>query len=343
MRLTPRRLAIPGAAIALTGIAACGSSTSSGAGSSASPTTGSAQPSGGMKGGGSGMNMAGAPDCTPVPKLAAAPRRIVTMDAGAAAFVQRLGAGDQLVGTAAPDFRDAFTGVARGDLDKVKVIDPGRGNREAVLAAKPDFVTGISVYELGSFDGNPTAEQLAENDIAAYVACPSTAPVTDLTPTYKYVNDLATLVGRPSAGRQLVATMTKQAGSRSGDTPVLALSSVPTGGQGISTRGATSLANGIITLAGGKNVAESVKADMAQLSAEQVSLANPKVIVAVSGLGPQTDKELVDAIKASPLLQSTDAVKSGNVVAVPQSIMLSPSVLNPQAVSTVADAVAKAR
>ncbi|NNG40888.1 ABC transporter substrate-binding protein [Flexivirga sp. ID2601S] len=342
MPLTSRIVALPTAVLALSAVAACASAGSTGAGvtgsSGATPKS-----SGGMKAGGGGMNMSAAPACTPVPKPAAAPRRIVTMDAGAAAFVQRLGAGDRLVGTAAPDFRSAFTGEARAALDTVRVIDPGRGNREAVLAAKPDLVTGISVYELDSFDGNPTADQLRQNGIAAYVACPSTSPVTDLTPTYKYVNDLAAVIGRPSAGSQVLAQLTQQAGHRSGDTPVVALSAAPTGGQGISTRGSTSLANGIITLAGGRNIASSVRSDLAQLSAEQVSVANPKVIVAVSGLGPQTGSELVEAITASPLLQSTEAVRSGNVVVVPQSILLSPSLLNSQAVSTIADAVAKAK
>ena len=66
------------------------------------------------------------------------------------------------------------------------------------------------------------------------------------------------------------------------------------------------------------------------------------MIVVVSGFADSSDEDLKAAIMASPLLAETDAVKNENVVVVPQRILLSPSLLNADAVQIIADAVANA-
>ncbi|MEU6389411.1 ABC transporter substrate-binding protein [Streptomyces sp. NPDC046939] len=268
------------------------------------------------------------------------------MDAGAAAFLIALGLKDRIVGTAAPDFKADFSGAMREQLDDVPVLSGGRGDKETVIAAKPDLVTGISPYEFGSFDGTPTYAQLRANGIAALVACDtSRRPVTTIDATYEYIRHLADLFHVPGRGKKIIASMKREAAARTSTvdgahrTPVLTLSAVPTGGAGINTSGGASLTNGVITLAGGHNIAASKVSKFAALSAEEVARRNPHVIVAVTGFTSKTDRQLIDAIKSSPLLADTDAVKKDRVIAVPQRILLSPSLLNPRAIRDVAEAV----
>ena len=316
------------------------------ASASASGTGGMAGMPGMASSGSGGMNMSAAPACPPLPKLSAPPKRVVTMDAGAAAILIQLGLGDRVVGTAAPDFETAFTGTMAKQLKAVKVIDPGRGNKEAVLAATPDFVTGISVYELGSFNGTPTVGLLKQNGIGVYVACGPKGTVTGLDETYAYIQDIAGLFQVPAKGAALVASMKQQiaaATAPASGTGVLALSAAPNGGQGVNTEGGASLTNGIITLAGGKNIAASVGSEFATLSAETVTKENPRVIVAITGLTSQTPAQLVTSIESSPLLAGTDAVRNKRIVTVPQTILLSPGLLNTDAVTAIARAVTAAR
>ncbi|MEV0122188.1 ABC transporter substrate-binding protein [Streptomyces sp. NPDC050703] len=285
--------------------------------------------------------------CPATADVAEVPKRVVTLDAGAAAFLIALGLGDRIVGTAGPEFKDDFSGAMRKELDALPVLSGKVANKESVIAAKPDLVTGISRYELGSFDGTPTQKQLKENGIAAMVACDTAkGRSTNIDATYRYITHLAEVFHVQDKGKALIADMkrevadlTASAGKRADAVPVLSLSAAPAGGAGINTSGGSSHANGVITLAGGRNVAASTPGDFATLSAEEASRSNPKVILAVTGFSRQSGRRLVDAIKASPLLADTDAVKNDRVVAIPQSILLSPSVLGARAVRTVAEAV----
>ena len=165
--------------------------------------------------------------------------------------------------------------------------------------------------------------------------------------TYRYISALSDAFDVTERGEELIDRIRTQvsdatAASRDADVPVLSLSSVPDAGAGINTNGGSRLANGIITLAGGTNIARDQLQDFASLSAEAVTEANPAVIVVVSGFADSSDEDLKAAIMASPLLAETDAVKNENVVVVPQRILLSPSLLNADAVQIIADAVANA-
>jgi ABC-type hemin transport system substrate-binding protein len=48
-------------------------------------------------------------------------------------------------------------------------------------------------------------------------------------------------------------------------------------------------------------------------------------------------------VTSSPLLQSTGAVRNGRVIAVPQTEMLSPGLLNSEAAARIADAVGEVK
>ncbi|WP_328612085.1 ABC transporter substrate-binding protein [Amycolatopsis sp. NBC_00345] len=266
------------------------------------------------------------------------------MDGGAAAILERLGVSDRIVGTAAPDFFKAFGGNERAKLSAIPVLDQGQGNAEAVIAAKPDLVVGISGYSFGGFDGTPTVEQLAKAGAQSLVACKSGAgPVQDLSATTTFIHQVAKVFGVEQRGDELVTQLTSSLGKPGNATPVrtLALSTPPAAGQPVTAQGGTGLANGIITLAGGRNIAQDSGQDFASLSAEEVVTRDPQAIVVVSGFSPGSDEELLASIRSSPVLAGTTAVKEGRFAVVPQSILLSPSVLNGDAVAMIAAALRK--
>ncbi|WP_236791900.1 ABC transporter substrate-binding protein [Amycolatopsis sp. GM8] len=285
--------------------------------------------------------------CPEPPRLSSPPQRVVTMDGAAAAILERLGVGDKIVGTAAPDFFKAFTGDEAAKLAKIKVIDPGQGNAEAVIAAKPDLVVGISSYSFGGFDGTPSVEQLARAGAKSLVACDTSmgAAVKDLTETTTFVQQVAKVFGVEQRGAELVSWITAsvEGAKRTAGTPVrvLALSTPPAAGQPVRAQGGTGLANGVITLAGGTNIAEDAPQEFASLSAEEVVRRDPQAIVVISGFAPGSDDALLTAIRSSPVLAATTAVRENRLVVVPQSILLSPSVLNGDAVAKIAEALHK--
>ncbi|MFD2414915.1 ABC transporter substrate-binding protein [Amycolatopsis pigmentata] len=287
-----------------------------------------------------------APACPEPPQLSAPPQRVVTMDGGAAAILERLGVADRIVGTAAPDFFKAFTGEEAAKLAKIPVLDPGQGNAEAVIAAKPDLVVGISSYSFGGFDGTPTVDQLAKAGAKSLVACDTAnGAVKDLSATTTFIQQTAKVFGVEQHGAELVAQITASIdkAKRAAATPVrvLALSTPPAPGQPVMAQGGTGLANGAITLAGGRNIAENAMQDFASLSAEEVVQRDPQAIVVISGFSPGSDDELLNSIRSSPVLAGTTAVRDGRFAVVPQSILLSPSVLNGDAVAKIAEALHK--
>ncbi|WP_017594463.1 ABC transporter substrate-binding protein [Nocardiopsis potens] len=277
--------------------------------------------------------------CPEPPEPAAPPRRVVTMDGGSAAILHALGVGDRVVGTAAPDFFDAFDGRERAELDRIPVIDEGRGNREAVVAAEPDLVMGVHMFQFGAFDGTPTVHELSGAGIGVLVSCSPPGPVSDLREAEAFIEDAAEVFGVPERGAELVERIERDAGRVPGGRPVrvLALSAPPGPGQPIGTMGGTSLANGIIARAGGENIAGGAGGDLARISAEQVAAADPEALVVLTGFSPMPEEELVAAVRASPLLSRGTAVRDGRIAVLPQSVALSPSVLNGRAVADLAD------
>lgn len=323
-----------GAAIIAVGLSACGATDPAHPAVASSP-----EPSSSMKVGGHPKGAA----CPEPPRLASPPQRVVTMDGGAAAVLQRLGVADRIVGTAAPDFFTAFTGAEAAALAKIKVLDPGQGNAEAVIAAKPDLVVGSSIYSFGGFDGTPTVDQLAKAGAKSLIACDAAQGTvrTDISATITFIKEAAKVFDVEQRGAELVAQIVASLGKvkRTSGKPVrvLALSTPPAAGQPVTAQGGTGLANGVITLAGGENIAKDAMQDYASLSAEEVVRRDPQAIVVISGFSPGSDDDLLNSICGSSVLAGTTAVKEDRFVVVPQSILLSPSVLNGDAVAKIAE------
>jgi iron complex transport system substrate-binding protein len=288
-----------------------------------------------------------APKCPPAPVLSSSSRRIVTMDGGAAAILTELGVGDRIVGTASPDFFDAFAEPQISQLHRIPVIDPKYGSAEAVINAKPELVVGVSVYSFGGFDGTATVDQLHHAGAQVLVACRSSSrpgPVKDLSVTTTFIDEAAKLLNVNERGDELnrrISSEIDRARPIPGTQPVrvLLLSDAPVDGQPMVTLGGRSLANGVIALAGGQNIASDIDADFTSLSYEAVIARDPQAIVVATGFAAAGDRELMKSIRDSPVLAGTTAVRQGRLVTVPQSILLSPSVLNGAAVAVIAQAL----
>jgi len=290
----------------------------------------------------------GARECPVVPASGAAPRRVVTLDAAAAAVLNRLGVAERVVGTGATDFLADFEGAERRRLDGIRVLNDRAPSREQVIAARPDLVMGISTYELGGFDGTPTPQQVRDAGAEILVACDTTRGVnTGIDSTYAFLRQAGKVFGVPDRADALVADIQADVDavrrSITGREPVrvLTLASDPSMGRSITTSGGSSLANGIIRLAGGRNVAEDIRRDFAMLSPEQVAQRDPEVIVIVTGFSPDPPEALERAIRRSPLLASTTAARRRRFVVVSQSALNSPSVLNGETVRTLAEGFAR--
>ncbi len=291
--------------------------------------------------------MGAAAECPGPPRLDAPPDRVVALDTGAAAIMLRLGLGERIVGVSGTDFSEDFTGGLRDRLDALPVLDDRVANRESVIDATPQLVTGTSIYEFGSFDGTASVQQLDEAGIASLVACDISpdAETTDIEDTYDYIADLAKVFDVESRGEALISELRSEAEAAvaeyAAEEPVrvMTLSAAPEGGQGINTSGGSGLTNGIITLAGGENIAGDVLSDFAQLSAEVVSNDDPEAIIVVSGLFPGDPADLLESIRDSPLLAGTTAIRDDRIVVVPQTRLSSPSLLNPRAIADIADGI----
>ncbi len=282
--------------------------------------------------------------CPPRPVLDTPPERVVTMDGGSAALLTELGVGGTVVGTAAPDFFDAFPAEERAAFDRIPVIDEGTGNREAVIAADPDLVMGISAYQFGAFDGTPTAEELAAAGIAAHAACDPPGTTEDLSATFAFIEDTAELFGVPARGAALTERMRERVeeaapGSEAAPVRVLAVSVVPGSGQGVSTVGGRGTANGVITLAGGENIAGDVPLRIADLAPEEVVRRDPEAILILTGFSDLGGQELADAVLEHPVLSRTTAAEDERFAVLPQSTVTSPSVLNAEAVADLSTAL----
>jgi len=266
------------------------------------------------------------------------------LDTAAAAILDRLGVAGRVVGTGATDFLADFEGAERRRLDRIRVLNDRAPSREQIIAARPDLVMGISTYELGGFDGTPTPQQVRDAGAAILVACDTGRGVnTGIDATYAFLRQTGEVFGVSERADAVAADLRSEVDAvRSrvaGRKPVrvLTLASNPSTGRSISTSGGSSLANGIIRLAGGRNVAEDIRRDFATLSPEQVARRDPQAIVIVSGFSPEPPEALERAIRRSPLLASTSAVRERRFVVVSQTALNSPSVLNGETVRTLAD------
>jgi len=243
--------------------------------------------------------------------LPAEVNRVVTTWRPGTLLVISAGGRDKIVGVDTSSQRSEFlTKVFPGITDL-----PGVGNKkglnvEQMVAVKPDVV----FIWYGS-DTEPVIQQLESQGIPAFVLIPES-----LDQMKEAVSLIGEIIGTQEQAQKMIryydetlAMLEEKVGSIPEEEK---LRVYMVGSSGVfSTVPGTMYQHFIIEAAGGINVGAQLQGGFSEVSAEQVVVWNPDVIVAVQYCGCT-----VDEILRNPQLQTVKAVQNGRVYMFPHSM-----------------------
>ena len=226
-------------------------------------------------------------------------QRIVSLAPSDTEILYAIGAGAQVVG------RDE-TSDYPPQASSLPTIGGYSGfNTEAILALHPDLVLagGINTPEL--------VAALEKLGLTVYYL-PNPATLDEM---YTNLETVATLTGHAAETAALVDSLKKRVATV--DARILPLNSRPTVYYEIDatdptkpyTYGPGSFGDLLIQRAGGANVGSSLSGQFAQMSLEQLVLANPSIII----LGDSNYGTTADSLKQRPGWEGLDAVKNSQI------------------------------
>ncbi|MBK6011718.1 ABC transporter substrate-binding protein [Streptomyces sp. MBT53] len=266
-------LALVGVALVVT---ACGSPAAT---DTADAAKAAARPSGGT------VYPAQVTSCGREVRVEKAPERIVSFFPSNTELLLRLGLKDRIAGQTWTDQSPPKPAYAR-DYQKVKVLAPGEIGREALLAARPDFILADGEYQ---FDGKklPTIAELAKLGVPVYIDsafCPKTTGTATLTATTTDLTALGTLLDVQPAARQATAETRERLSAV--DKALTGRPATTAAMVQIVDRQLYALAGGlysdIVRRAGGRNVLDDAVpkgSNFAPLSVEALAKKNPDVLI----------------------------------------------------------------
>ncbi|GAB3533481.1 ABC transporter substrate-binding protein [Arthrobacter tecti] len=236
------------------------------------------------------------------------PEAVVAMD-GAAETVFALGQGGAVkgyFGATADSLPEALAGEA-SKTEHLGGTFPAP-SLEAIIAEAPDLVLLYGYYE----EAGVTAERLDELNIPHFVL--NEACVEGDTSMDGYLDDvvtIATVLGVPDKGKQLVEEWTNRIDEAAADEPTghtVFIQGSPDPAS-VFASGGTSFANSQIELAGGTNIYADSDEGYLTPSWEDVAAKNPSVIVNGVADGPGAMESLKGYINDNPALAAIDAAK----------------------------------
>jgi ABC-type Fe3+-hydroxamate transport system substrate-binding protein len=240
-------------------------------------------------------------DTIRVPARAA---RIVSLTPATTEILFALGAGARLVG--------------RGDYDhwpdsalRVPSLGPGlRPNVEAILAARPDLVL---LY--ASQDNRAAARRLRDAGIAT-----ASFKVDRIEQFDRTTRLLGRLIGDSARGVLVADTVKRTLDSVRAVTRALPRVSVvlPTWSKPLIVIGGGSFMNQLVTIAGGRNVYDSVPSPSPAVTLEDVVRRNPDAVL----VGP----EQAIVVRGSATWRAVPAVRRGRVLVMDTALVLRPAV-----------------
>lgn len=240
--------------------------------------------------------------------LAQSPQRIVAAGGSLVELLYTLEAGNQLVGV-------DETATWPPQVNALPHIGYWKQlNIEGILALRPDtFISWQDAEPQMVFD------QLAQHNIRV-VKLPRT-PAT-LERMYENIQTLAAVVNAPEKGQALVADLRQRldrvAQQNAAQTqPVRVMFLLAPGGGVPQVAGKGSVADAILMLAGGKNVA--THRQYRTWSSEAIIAANPDVIVVTTQSGQRARERLAVSV---PGITRTAAWKNQRIVAIDQALIL---------------------
>jgi iron complex transport system substrate-binding protein len=226
-------------------------------------------------------------------------RRIVSLAPSNTEILYAIGAGAQLVG------RDETSDYPIQAASLPTVGGYSGFNTETIVALHPDLVlaAGINTPELVA-----SLEKLGLT--VYYLSNPTT-----LEEMYTNLETVAKLTGHATEAAVLVDSLKKRVAAV--DARILPLNSRPMVYYEIDatdptkpyTYGPGSFGDLLIQRAGGVNIGSSLSGQFAQMSLEQLVVANPSIIV----LGDSNYGTTADSLKKRPGWEGLDAVKNGQV------------------------------
>jgi iron complex transport system substrate-binding protein len=225
-------------------------------------------------------------------KVAARPKRIVSLAPSLTEIVYAVGAGDRLVGdTTYCDYPEAAKHVT-------KVGDTLAPNAENIIALKPDLILVSTASQLESF-----ARQLDERGIPVYVSDPK-----DLDGVFASIQKIGELLNEPQQASDLLSNLKRRADFVSEKVRSLPRPRVfyQVSAEPLYTAGRTSFVTDLIKRAGGASVTGDIDGAWLRYSNEAAAAAQPDVIVMPTGdsMGQAANMKVADALKRSPAVTS---------------------------------------
>ncbi|GAA0423370.1 lipoprotein [Acrocarpospora corrugata] len=248
------------------------------------------------------------------------PQRIVSFFPSNTELLLALGLKDRIAGQVWTDQSPPKPAYA-ADYASVKVLASGEISREALLAARPDFILADGEY---NFDGKklPTIAELAALGVPVYVDaafCPDTTGTATLADTGRDLDALGALLGVPDrtakAKTTVEAALTDLRERLTGQPPV------GTAMVQIFDKQLYALARGlysdIVRTAGGANLLDGMVPagkNFDAISVETVAKADPDTII--YHYTDDTDRAAAETWLRQHLSQ-TKAVKNGRLIGTP--------------------------
>ncbi|HEU4996600.1 MAG TPA: helical backbone metal receptor [Gemmatimonadaceae bacterium] len=237
-------------------------------------------------------------------KLSSIPKRIVSLNPTTTEVLFALGVGSRLVGrTQYDNWPDSARFVPN--------LGPGiRPNVEAVLAAKPDLVL---LY--ASQDNRAAAERFHRAGIAT-----AAFKVDRIEQFDRLTRLLGRLIGDSARGALVADTVKRTLDSVRIVTRALprVTAVLPTWDQPLIVIGGGSFMSELVTIAGGRNVYDSVASPSPTVSIEDIVRRDPQVIL----VGPES----AERVRAAQKWRAVRAAREGRLYIVDTALVLRPAV-----------------
>ncbi|MEU7721029.1 ABC transporter substrate-binding protein [Streptomyces tibetensis] len=278
-------------------------------------------------------------DCGHEVRVAAPPRRAVSLNQGTTEILLSLGLADRLAGTA------TWTDPVMKGLEKANATVPriadDNPSFERVLDTEPDFVAASFVSTLGK-GGVATREQFEKLGVPTYVSPADCAgkdnsgggdgtrdKALDIDTVYGEVHDLATVFGVRERGDDLVTSLRKRMNkaTRGIDASDVTLLYWFANSESPYMAGCCG-APGIITRAlGAKNVFDDTHEEWPQVNWETVADRDPDVLV-IGDLSRES-QTAESAAKKIAFLESNPVTRNMEAVRHKRYVLLSGQAMNP--------------
>ncbi|QYC40189.1 corrinoid ABC transporter substrate-binding protein [Nonomuraea coxensis DSM 45129] len=256
------------------------------------------------------------------------PSKVVTGYHPALETLLALGLGDRIAGRTFFG-ESAFLPGQKEQYDQIPQLSETimLPQKEVMLAQGADFVLDNAMASFDAAGGYATVEELDAAGSPVFIlggwCSPEEVLRFTLDDTFTDLRDLGRIFGVPERAEKLVTELRGRLAdvrARVEDrTPVKVLAT--DGGRGpVNAYGGAGVTNQMITLAGGVNVLAGVKADYTEVSAEEISAAQPEALIVsdyATLRGEDTPSSAAKAEEAFAIARNSPAAKDKRYLALP--------------------------